>query len=82
MPRLGAMSVTSVLMEGGARVAAAALAAKIVDKVMFFYAPKILAGEGVPICQGPGPQRMAEAMAVRDLEIERIGGDVLVTGYL
>lgn len=82
MPRLGAMPVTSVLMEGGARVAAAALAAKIVDKVMFFYAPKILAGEGVPICRGPGPQRMAEAMAVRDLEIERIGGDVLVTGYL
>ncbi|RLB98777.1 MAG: bifunctional diaminohydroxyphosphoribosylaminopyrimidine deaminase/5-amino-6-(5-phosphoribosylamino)uracil reductase RibD [Deltaproteobacteria bacterium] len=82
MTRLAAMQVTSVLIEGGARVAASALAGRIVDKVMFFYAPKILGGEGVPICRGPGPQRMAEALAVRNLEISRVDGDFLVTGYL
>ncbi|MFA7424799.1 MAG: bifunctional diaminohydroxyphosphoribosylaminopyrimidine deaminase/5-amino-6-(5-phosphoribosylamino)uracil reductase RibD [Desulfosarcinaceae bacterium] len=82
MTRLGAMQVTSVLIEGGARVAAAVLAEKIVDKIMFFYAPKILGGQGLPICQGPGPQRMAEAMAVRNMEITRVGDDFLVTGDL
>jgi diaminohydroxyphosphoribosylaminopyrimidine deaminase/5-amino-6-(5-phosphoribosylamino)uracil reductase len=82
MRRLGTMAVTSVLIEGGARVAAAALAGKVVDKVMFFYASKILGGEGVPMCRGPGAERMAEAIAVHDLEIERIGDDILVAGYL
>ncbi|MEE4608100.1 MAG: bifunctional diaminohydroxyphosphoribosylaminopyrimidine deaminase/5-amino-6-(5-phosphoribosylamino)uracil reductase RibD [Desulfobacteraceae bacterium] len=82
MPRLGAMQLTSLLLEGGARVAASALAQKVVDKVMFFYAPKILGGEGVPICQGPGPERMVDALAVHDLRLERIGDDVLFTGYL
>ena len=82
MAQLGAMQVTSVLLEGGARVAGAALAQKVVDKVMFFFAPKILGGEGVPICQGPGPERMTEALAVHDLGLERIGHDILFTGYL
>jgi len=42
MPLLGQMEITSVLIEGGGRVSAAAMAAGIVDKVVFFYAPKIL----------------------------------------
>ena len=34
------------MIEGGAAVAASALKAKIVDKIIFFYAPKIIGGDG------------------------------------
>jgi len=41
--RLGELELTSLLIEGGALVNWAALAAGIVDKVFLYYAPKILA---------------------------------------
>jgi diaminohydroxyphosphoribosylaminopyrimidine deaminase/5-amino-6-(5-phosphoribosylamino)uracil reductase len=80
---LGARGVTSLLVEGGARVAAAALKAGIVDKVLFFYAPKILGGDdGVPMCSGPGPEKMGQSLPLHRMEVERVGADVLVSGYL
>ena len=36
----------SVLVGGGAKVAASALGAHAVDKILFFYAPIILGGDG------------------------------------
>lgn len=83
MPVLGKMGVTSLLIEGGASVAASALAADIVDKVVLFYAPKILGGDdGIPMCRGAGPIRMAEALAISDMTVEMVGNDILVQGYL
>jgi diaminohydroxyphosphoribosylaminopyrimidine deaminase/5-amino-6-(5-phosphoribosylamino)uracil reductase len=83
MRELGARGVTSLLIEGGAQVAAAALKANVVDKALFFYAPKILGGDdGIPICSGPGPEKMSESLPLHRLEVERVGVDVLVSGYL
>jgi diaminohydroxyphosphoribosylaminopyrimidine deaminase/5-amino-6-(5-phosphoribosylamino)uracil reductase len=80
---LGERGVTSLLIEGGAQVAAAALKAGIVDKALFFYAPKILGGsDGVPMCGGPGPDKMKDSLPLHRLEVERVGADVLVSGYL
>ncbi|MEZ4526839.1 MAG: bifunctional diaminohydroxyphosphoribosylaminopyrimidine deaminase/5-amino-6-(5-phosphoribosylamino)uracil reductase RibD [Desulfobacterales bacterium] len=59
MGRLGYIGIASLLIEGGSRVIASALNARIVDKIMFFYAPKILGGDdGFPICRGLGPELM------------------------
>ncbi|MFH1983842.1 MAG: bifunctional diaminohydroxyphosphoribosylaminopyrimidine deaminase/5-amino-6-(5-phosphoribosylamino)uracil reductase RibD [Pseudomonadota bacterium] len=75
--------LTSVLIEGGARVLSSALASAIVDKALFFYAPKILGGDdGVPICSGPGPERMQDSIRLRDVSHHRIGDDILIAGYL
>jgi diaminohydroxyphosphoribosylaminopyrimidine deaminase/5-amino-6-(5-phosphoribosylamino)uracil reductase len=83
MERLGRQGVTSVLIEGGARVAGEALRADIVDKVVFFYAPKIYGGDdGIPICRGKGPDLMSAVTAVRDVELSRMGDDIMVSGYL
>jgi diaminohydroxyphosphoribosylaminopyrimidine deaminase/5-amino-6-(5-phosphoribosylamino)uracil reductase len=82
MKRLGAMNMTSLMIEGGSRVIAAALAAKIVDKVLCFYAPKILGGDdGVPICKGPGPSSMAESLIIGEMTMHRFGDDFMIEGY-
>lgn len=83
MIRLGDMGITGLLIEGGSRVIASALKARIVDKIMFFYAPKILGGDdGFPICRGAGPERMAGSIPLRDMNIRRFGEDVMVEGYV
>lgn len=82
MDRLGGMGITSILIEGGGRVAASALHSGIVDKILFFYAPKILGGDdGVPVCRGPGPERMSDCINIHDLLIHRFDDDILIEGY-
>ena len=83
MVRLGSMNITSLLIEGGSRVMASAVNSGIVDKVLFFYAPKILGSDdGVPICRGPGPERMQDSIRVRDIHVQRFDDDVLIEGYI
>lgn len=83
MRQLAERGVASLLIEGGAHVAGAALRAGIVDKVVFFYAPKIHGGDdGVPICSGKGPDLMRESLAVSHIELDRMGDDIMVSGYL
>jgi diaminohydroxyphosphoribosylaminopyrimidine deaminase/5-amino-6-(5-phosphoribosylamino)uracil reductase len=83
MALLGDMEISSLLIEGGGRVAASAVSAGIVDKIMFFYAPKILGGsDGVSICSGSGPPFMKDAVPVQNVSLRRFGEDILVEGYL
>jgi diaminohydroxyphosphoribosylaminopyrimidine deaminase/5-amino-6-(5-phosphoribosylamino)uracil reductase len=83
MGKLGTMGITSLLIEGGGRVIAAALNAGIVDKIMFFYAPKILGGDdGVAICRGEGAELMNDCIQVRDIIVRRFDEDVMIEGYI
>lgn len=81
--QLGEMEITSLLIEGGALVNWAALAAGVVDKVFLYYAPKILAGAGsVPFAGGEGFRRVTEAAQVKNISLHRFGEDFAVEGYL
>lgn len=81
--RLGQLEILSVMIEGGATVNWAALAAGVVDKVFLFYAPKILGGTGsVPFAAGPGFCQMSQAAQVKRLRMHRFGEDFAVEGYL
>ena len=83
MDRLGDFNITSVLIEGGSRVIAKALDEKIVDKIIFFYAPKIMGGDdGVPVCKGQGPDLMNNCIPVKDINVRRFGDDVMIEGYI
>ncbi|HXZ31753.1 MAG TPA: bifunctional diaminohydroxyphosphoribosylaminopyrimidine deaminase/5-amino-6-(5-phosphoribosylamino)uracil reductase RibD [Terriglobales bacterium] len=80
---LGEMQIISAMIEGGAMVNWAALAAGIVDKVFFYYAPKILGGTGsVPFAAGPGFAHISDAAPVRAMRLHRFGEDFAVEGYL
>ena len=83
MQELGRREITSVLIEGGGEVNASALKAGIVDKVMFFIAPKLIGGKNAPSpIGGEGIQSLSEAMVLRDVEMTPINGDFLIEGYL
>ena len=81
--RLGQLEITTVMIEGGANVNWAALAANLVDKVFLYYAPKILAGTGaIPFAAGVGFRHMAQAAQVKHVHLNRFGEDFAVEGYL
>ncbi len=83
LANLGEREITSLIIEGGAMVNWAALSAGVVDKIFFYYAPKILAGTGsVPFAQGAGYRRISEAAYVKSLVLHRFGEDFAVEGYL
>ena len=80
---LGEVGVTSVLIEGGGEVNASALEAGIVNKIMFFIAPKIIGGRDAktPV-EGNGIKKIKDALKLENTVIEKIGDDFLVTSYL
>lgn len=81
--RLGELEIISLMIEGGATVNWAALAAGVVDKVFLYYAPKILAGTGsVPFAAGAGFRQMSQAAQVENVQLHRFGEDFAVEGYV
>ncbi len=83
MAELGKREITSLIIEGGAMVNWAALASGIVDKIFFYYAPKILSGTGsIPFALGAGYRRISEAAYVQSVTLHRFGEDFAVEGYL
>ena len=80
---LGELEMTGLLIEGGAMINWAALHSDIVDKIFFYYAPKILAGSGsVPFATASGFKRMNDAAYVKSLRLHRFGEDFAVEGFL
>lgn len=79
---LGKMGVLSLLVEGGGGVIGSFLSAGLANKAMVFLAPKILGGDdGVPVCRGPGPKWMKDALRLKRVDMERFDDDILIRGY-
>lgn len=82
MAKLGAISVTSVLLEGGATLMGAMIRKRLIDKFYIFEAPKILGGgDGIPMAGGPGPVSIDQCIRFRDVRIRKFGEDLLIEGY-
>jgi len=80
---LARRGITSVLIEGGGMVHASALDSGMVDKVVWFIAPLLIGGREAPgPLGGEGPERLAGATALDRVSVSRIGGDILVEGYI
>lgn len=83
MIKLGQMSLLSVLIEGGGTVSGAALKAGIVNKMLYFLAPKFLGGsDGVPVFKGSGPDLIKDAFSLKEMDVLRLDNDLLIQGYL
>lgn len=80
---LADLGVQSVLVEGGAALASALVAAGAVDRVAWFLAPMLIGGREAPSALGgEGAETLALAPRLGGVEVARTGDDVLVTGRL
>jgi diaminohydroxyphosphoribosylaminopyrimidine deaminase/5-amino-6-(5-phosphoribosylamino)uracil reductase len=80
---LGKMGVTSLMIEGGAEIAGSALDEGIVDKIIFFIAPKIVGGKYAPgPVGGKGVLKITDATPLYRVKTKRYGDDIMVEGYL
>lgn len=74
---LGARGITRVLVEGGGRLAAALSRADLVDRVLWFHAPKWVGGDGLPAIDSLGLDRIADAPLRRRVFLADVGADVM-----
>ncbi|NLV76959.1 MAG: bifunctional diaminohydroxyphosphoribosylaminopyrimidine deaminase/5-amino-6-(5-phosphoribosylamino)uracil reductase RibD [Tissierellia bacterium] len=83
MEKLGERKIDSLLIEGGGEINFSFLKEKLVDKVIFFIAPKIIGGETskTPV-EGKGVEYLKDAIDLKDITMCKIGDDIMVEGYL
>jgi diaminohydroxyphosphoribosylaminopyrimidine deaminase/5-amino-6-(5-phosphoribosylamino)uracil reductase len=80
---LGKRGALTVLFEGGGILLGALFDARLVDRVHAVIAPMIIgAAEAPAAVAGHGAERMADAVRLRDVRVERLGGDILVDGLV
>jgi diaminohydroxyphosphoribosylaminopyrimidine deaminase/5-amino-6-(5-phosphoribosylamino)uracil reductase len=74
----------SLMIEAGSKVNWSALEADIVDKIFFYYGPKILGGmQSLPMAGGIGKRRRADAIRVHNITVHAIAKDEFaVEGYI
>jgi diaminohydroxyphosphoribosylaminopyrimidine deaminase / 5-amino-6-(5-phosphoribosylamino)uracil reductase len=77
---LGRREILSVMVEAGAELNGAMLEAGLVDKMVLFYAPKIMGGSGVPVARIPS-RFFAKSPLLANLKLRRCGPDFVVEGY-
>ncbi len=77
---LGRRNIQSLLLEGGRTLAAAALQGGLINRLQLYLAPKIVGGAGLSgLFAGQGCPLMQDALSLENLEVERVGEDLLLT---
>ena len=81
--KLGGQNIDSILLEGGGTLNASALEDGIVNKVYAYIAGKLIGGMDArsPV-EGMGIDRMADAITLQNVEIEKLGDDFCIVGYV
>jgi len=83
LEQLGAIGVSSALLEGGPHLAGAFLDAGEIDEIRLFLAPLLLGGSAArdPL-EGKGVERISEALRALTCECESVGEDLLIGARL
>jgi diaminohydroxyphosphoribosylaminopyrimidine deaminase/5-amino-6-(5-phosphoribosylamino)uracil reductase len=82
LEELGRRDVLLLLCEGGGVLHGSLFDQRLVDKVTAVIAPMIVGSDEAPSAvAGVGAAYMRDAVRLRDVTVERLGEDILVTGY-
>jgi len=82
LQELARRDIVTVLVEGGGVILGSFFDRGLVDKVHAVIAPLIIGAADAPAAvAGQGAFRMADALRLCDVTVERLGEDILVTGY-
>jgi diaminohydroxyphosphoribosylaminopyrimidine deaminase/5-amino-6-(5-phosphoribosylamino)uracil reductase len=73
---LASRQYLSLMIEAGSKVNWSALEGAVADRILFYYAPKILGGmESLPVAGGLGRRRRLDAILFRDVRLTPIPPD-------
>ena len=82
LAELGRRDILTLLVEGGGVVLGSFLDHALVDKLHAVIAPIIIGAADAPAAvAGKGAYRMSNALRLRDITLDRLGEDLLITGY-
>lgn len=73
---LAEAGVRSILAEGGGRLAAGLIRARLVDRLEWFRAPILLGSDGKPAIESLELKRLGDAAAFRRLAVRELGPDL------
>lgn len=76
---LAARGVTRLLVEGGGAVAASLLAAELVDRLVWFRAPRLIGGDGLAAVAGFGVDSLDAAPKFTRIAVRPAGEDLVET---
>ena len=80
---LAERGITSLLVEGGSAIHGAFFDAGLADRVCAFVAPKLIGGAAaLPPVGGAGSSLVETGWQLTEVEIEKLGSDVLITGMV
>jgi diaminohydroxyphosphoribosylaminopyrimidine deaminase/5-amino-6-(5-phosphoribosylamino)uracil reductase len=80
LSELGKREILSVLLESGPTLNGAALSARLVHKLMLFYAPKFGGEAGVPFAHADAP--VSGRTPLKNVRVQQFGSDVAIEAYL
>ncbi|MDH3595833.1 MAG: bifunctional diaminohydroxyphosphoribosylaminopyrimidine deaminase/5-amino-6-(5-phosphoribosylamino)uracil reductase RibD [Rhodospirillales bacterium] len=76
---LGGRGVNDLLVEGGGQVAAGLLSQGLVDRLVWFRAPRVIGGDGLPGAGGFGLDRLDAAPRFERVSVAPVGEDLMET---
>jgi diaminohydroxyphosphoribosylaminopyrimidine deaminase/5-amino-6-(5-phosphoribosylamino)uracil reductase len=81
--KLAKEGIMSILVEGGAHVIGSVLRDQLADKMHIYIAPKILGDqEALSSVVGSKVSRIGQSIQLKKMISQKIGDDILVTGYV
>jgi len=81
LDKAGRFGITSILVEGGSKLATSFLKAGLVDKHYVFVAPKVI-GSGIEAVGELGIKKIADGIEYKNLTVSYdLSPDILITGY-
>jgi diaminohydroxyphosphoribosylaminopyrimidine deaminase / 5-amino-6-(5-phosphoribosylamino)uracil reductase len=82
LDELGSRKASSLIVEGGSDVSGQFLNSRLIDKVTFFIAPKLIGGrQAVPAIGGEGFETLEQAIELEEVSVAGSGRDIEITGY-
>jgi diaminohydroxyphosphoribosylaminopyrimidine deaminase / 5-amino-6-(5-phosphoribosylamino)uracil reductase len=82
LAELGRREILHAVIEAGAAINGAALEADIVDKLVLFYAPRLMGSGGVPFARTRSGKPIAKLPALQNVTVQQYAPDFAVQGFL
>lgn len=79
LKKLALLQISNIIVEGGGTLIGSLFDEKLVDRVMFFIAPKIIGGkDAVSSVMGLGVKNVGQAVKLRDIKLRRFDDEFLI----